>query len=340
MRCYFKLCLLSVILSLVNPMSVTADEIVLQNGDRITGKVIRLEGEKLFFETTYAGELTVKWGEVAGLKTDAPVLVVLSDETALKGTPEPAEGGKLSMKIGKIVETVSFDLAEVKAINPKEEPAVKMKGRINIGISAAKGNTETETQHLDGQFVARTAKNRYTVGGEYNRAENKGEKTADSALGYIKYDHFLSQKWFLYSNALFEKDKFKDLNLRATLGAGAGYQFFESDLTNLSLEAGLSYVSVDYEVGEDDDYPAGRWALDYDRYFFGTAFQFFHFHEGFVGLEDTSKFFVRTRTGLRVPLYRQFNATLQYNYDWDNSPAPGREKTDEMYLFTLGYHWE
>jgi putative salt-induced outer membrane protein YdiY len=272
------------------------------------------------------------------LKTDDPIKVELSDETDLEGVTETAEEGKMRLKTEKIVEPVSFDLAHVKSINKAPEPSVKLKGHANVGISTAKGNTDTGTQHFDGEFVARTAKNRYTLGAEYNRAEDQGEKTEKNALGFAKYDHFLTKKWYFYSNASFEKDEFKDINLRSAIGAGMGYQFLETALTNLSFEAGLSYVNEDFELGQDDDYPAGRWSLDFDRYFLNKVIQFFHFHEGFVGLEDTEDLFIRSRTGLRLPVYKNIKATTQFNFDWDNSPAPGRKRRDYMYLFTLGYH--
>ncbi|MFH1293721.1 MAG: DUF481 domain-containing protein [Pseudomonadota bacterium] len=334
--------ILMLILSATGMATTYADEIHLKNGDRMTGRVITMEDDKLVIKTSYAGEITVKWSEISTLKTDDAIQVILSDETSLKGATKPAENGKMKMKMGKIVETVSFDLAAVRSINPKPkalEPAVKIKGHINAGLTTAKGNSDMATHHLDGEFVARTKKNRYTIGAEFNRSEDKGDKTANNALGSVKYDHFLSKKWFLYSNASFEKDEFKDLNLRTALGVGAGYQFLETESTNLSLETGLAYVNTDYDQGTDSSYPAGRWSVNFDRYFFDKIVQFFHFHEGFVGFEDTNDIFIRSRTGLRLPIYKKFNVTAQYNLDWDKSPKPGREKTDEIYLLTLGYQW-
>jgi putative salt-induced outer membrane protein YdiY len=324
------------------PGVVMADELRLKNGDRLSGQVVRMEEEKLIFKTSYAGEISIKWNEVANLNTDKKIKIVLSDETILQGKTKPTEEGKMKLKMGKIVETVSFNLAEVKAINPQPqvtEPPVKLKGRINVGLTSTRGNTETENHHFDGEFVARTVKNRYTLGAELNKAEDDGEKTVDNIRGYAKYDHFLTEKWFLYSSASAEKDEFKDLNLRTDFGIGVGYQFFETPMMNLSLEAGLTYVNEDYEEGEDNDYPAGRWAVNFDRYFFEKAFQFFHFHEGFVGLEDTDDLFIRSRTGIKLPIYKKFKATAQYNYDWEKSPKRGRKKADEMYILTLGYEW-
>lgn len=37
-----------------------ADEVVLDNGDRITGKLVRLQEGKLIFKTDYAGEITIQ----------------------------------------------------------------------------------------------------------------------------------------------------------------------------------------------------------------------------------------------------------------------------------------
>ena len=326
--------------SCFSPVQVYADEIFLDNGDRITGKIITMEEGRLTIATSYAGDISVTWADIENVKTDDPVKVLLKDETFIQGIIKESTEGKIKLETVSIHETVSFDLADVKSINqaPADiEPTVKLKARFNLGSTSAKGNTETESQHFDGEFVARTEKNRYTVGAEINRAEDDGEPTVNNSIGYIKYDHFLTDKWFLYSNALFEKDRFKDLNLRTALGLGAGYQILESQSINLSGEAGLTYINKDFDNAPDEGYPAGRWAVNFDKYFFDKFIQFFHFNEGFFGVEDRDDILIRSRTGFRIPVYKAFNATFQINYDWDKRPSPGLKKTDMMYILSLGY---
>lgn len=336
-KIYLIACLMIIQLS---PINVNADEILFNNGDRITGQIITMEDGKLIISTSYAGEISVTWAEVAGIKSEDAIRILLSDETDIKGITKEAEKGKLGLKTDNIDETLSFDLAEVKSINPPAEPVVKLKGYLNIGLTSAKGNTDNESHHMDGEFVARTEKNRYTVGAEINRADDDGEQTANNSLGYLKYDHFLKDKFFLYSNAFFEKDKFKDLNLRTAIGLGSGYQVLEQALINLSVEGGLAYINEDLENDLDNDYQSARWALNFDKYFFDKVIQFFHFHEGFFGFEDEKDILIRSRTGIRVPVYKAFNATLQFNYDWDKMPSAGRKKADSMYIFTLGYQFD
>jgi len=232
-----------------------------------------------------------------------------------------------------------MDLSQAKFINPAPVPALTTKGQANLGITVAKGNSDTASQHLDLEFIARTVKNRYTLGFEFNRSEDDGVESKNNSLGYVKYDHFFSKKLYGYSNVLLEKDKFKDINLRTALGLGAGYQFMESEEANLSGEAGLSYINEDFIVVPDEGYPTGRWAINFDRYLIKKSLQFFHFHEGFVSLEDTEDIFIRSRTGIRMPVSKSIKATFQVNYDWDRRPSPGMEKTDIMYIMSLGYQF-
>jgi len=189
------------------------------------------------------------------------------------------------------------------------------------------------------EVVARIRDNRYTLGGRGARAKDSGEVTEANWFVYTKYDHFLTKKWYGYANANFENDRFKDIYLRSTLGVGTGYQFIESEKNNLSLEGGLTYVHTDFTNAPDDDYPAGRWAIKFDHLLFDTRVQFFHYDEAYVNLENAEDTFVRSQTGLRVPLTKDLNATAQYNFDWDNTPAPGAVRDDGTLLMTLGYRW-
>jgi hypothetical protein len=198
--------LFTVVLVFLTGGQAAADEVWLKNGDRLTGKVVSLEGGNLVFKTSYAGDLSIKWEEVANLKTDEPIKVVLSDETAAEGPVLPGEEGKITVKAEQVAQPITVNLASVKTINPK--PPTSMTLRINVGASMNRGNTDNSDFYGQGEFVARTVMNRFTVGGNYQRSEENDVKTADNALGYIKYDHFLSKKWYLYANATGQKDEF------------------------------------------------------------------------------------------------------------------------------------
>ena len=321
-----------------------ADEVVLVNGDRLTGKVVRKEGTELIFKTDYAGELKIAWSKVARLTSDAPMSLVLSDQSQTKTREISAAPSKLSPDASSARQDTSARVpaTRVASINATQGVGLfgaRWKGRLNVGAGAARGNTDTDNVHLDFEVIARRPEDRLTFSGLYDHAKDSGELTKRKSRLTGKYDRFFRPKWYGYGLVDAEKDRFSDINLRTTLGAGIGHQLIEDERTTLALEGGLNYVRTDYDVASDENYPAGRWALKYDQRLFATELQLFHSHELVVDLQDSNRTFVRSQTGLRMPLVQRLLATAQINVDYENAPAPGKSKTDRTYLLTVGYHW-
>ena len=73
-----------------------ADQIVLQNGDRLTGTIIKSDKKELVINTTYAGQVTVQWGAVQNLSSTAPLHLQLEDGRMLAGSVV-AEDGEVSL---------------------------------------------------------------------------------------------------------------------------------------------------------------------------------------------------------------------------------------------------
>jgi putative salt-induced outer membrane protein YdiY len=175
------------------------------------------------------------------------------------------------------------------------------------------------------------------MGGEYNRASEDNRKTVDNATGRLKHDYFLTRKIYWYLNGLLERDDIKDINLRTTAGPGLGYQFFEGEFMNLSVEAGPSYVYTNYNHGGSDDWWSGRWAVKFDRFFFEKLFQYYFTNEGYISATDASDVFMFTRTGLRFPVHGGFSLNVGWEWDWDNTPAEDTDKSDYRYILSIGY---
>ncbi|KKL84717.1 hypothetical protein LCGC14_1961930, partial [marine sediment metagenome] len=65
--------------------------------------------------------------------------------------------------------------------------------------------------------------------------------------------------------------------------------------------------------------------------------QVFHHNDGLVDTQDTNNWRIITRTGVRIPLVLSFFTSLQFNYNWTNSPADGKEEFDQGIIFKLGW---
>ncbi len=279
--------------------------------------------------------------EISALSSDAVVTIEFKDGGYATGRLSSPGNGRINLT-GKNDTRSEFRLASVKSIYPGDKlpvPAFKWKGRLNLGASQSSGNTDKWAVNADAEAKGRSEKDRIVLSAAYNRESSDGVDTADNARIAAEYNRFLSKKWFLGLQGSAEHDDFADLNLRTTIGAGAGYQIIETGQTDLSIEGGPTYVNEDLQAAPDRDFIAGRWAVNFEMYVFDKFAQLFHNHVGLVNMERTSDVLIKTKQGARIPFRNSFNVTAQVNWDHDTEPTPGTEKNDTRYILSVGYNW-
>jgi putative salt-induced outer membrane protein YdiY len=209
-----------------------------------------------------------------------------------------------------------------------------------LGAETKTGNTEADKLNLDSRIVIeQTALNRFTVAARLAREESENTLTKEQYHLGGKYDRFFTPRWYGFVGMGFEQDKFKDLGLRSTVGAGSGYQFFDSDELRVSLEGGLSYTDEDLISEDDNSYAGFNWGFVWEQALFDKRLNFFHRHRGNQGFDESDNLIVNASTGLRVPVMAGMSATAQYDIDWDRSPPDEADNTDQTYLLGVGYDW-
>ncbi|MES2553571.1 MAG: DUF481 domain-containing protein [Pseudomonadota bacterium] len=331
--------------------AAVADVIHLKNGDVISGTIVKKETTTIVFRTSYAGDLNIQWSEVESLQSEKPVHIVLSDGSNMRGPVKEYEPGVATIvlqenKKGEEEQLQEgekeFDLRQTRYINPTPDltgEGIRWTGNINAGGTLTKGNNDNKYMYFDGETIARTLKNRFTLGGAFRRTEDRDNTTQFNSRGYGKYDHFFTPKWYSYVNTTHEMDRFREIRLRSVIGVGTGYQIFETPNRNLALEGGFNYIREDFYVDTDDEYPGARWAVKYDQTLFSGKVKFFHENETLVGFQEENHFLFYSKTGLRFPLVFNMNASAQLNYNRDSSPSQNRKKEDAILMFTVGYGW-
>lgn len=315
-----------------------ADQIVLTNGDRLTGEVVSKAEDTLKFRTEYAGEINVRWKDVVSISTDAPVTVMSADGELRKGRLEKTLSGAITLVSEDRSRDVS--LADIEHINPPPHVAgtgVTYKGRVSLLASASRGNTEDGRLYGEGEFTARAKDYRYRIGGRGEQKEESGETTAQNYYLAGTYDGLIEDDRFWYVRSSLENDEFKDLRLRATLGAGLGWNLIDTSKTHLSVRGGLDYVVASRTTVPDENYPAFGWGINYSHWLLEDRIELFHDQVGLAGLTSSGDWSLRTKTGVRVPLGSGLSANAQINFDYEGDPGPNRDQTDTQVLVGFGY---
>ncbi|HEY3198415.1 MAG TPA: hypothetical protein VGJ57_10400, partial [Nitrospirales bacterium] len=110
--------ILIVLCVLAWPATASADEVMLKNGDRLTGDIIKMGDGSLVLKTPYAGEVKIDWKEVQGITSKAPVKIQTLDDSVLQGIVTSPAGDQIVITGEQFGPTRAIPLTNIKAINP------------------------------------------------------------------------------------------------------------------------------------------------------------------------------------------------------------------------------
>ncbi len=241
-----------------------ADQVVLKNGDTITGAIVKKDGAKLTIKSEFLGEVTMPWTAVKSLRSDADLTVVLPGGESVLGKVNTS-GDKLEVVTATATRSAPFsdvsalrNGAEQKAFDRLQHPGFLelWTGSYDMGLALARGNAHTET--LTNAFSATriTRKDKITVTfneiyatARVNTVSTTGvttsttNTTASAVRGAWTYSRDLTPRFFVSTLNDYEHDRFQNLNLRFV--AGGDYQH-ESFIANLSRNSGEANFGDDF----------------------------------------------------------------------------------------------
>jgi len=237
---------------LLLPSMLFADTITLDNGDVLTGTVVRASGGVLRFSTDYSKEISISMSKAVSLKTDTPAVVVTGDGITLKGIITTSEDGSVSIS-GVDIETHLSSISEIASINP---PPVRWSGVLTAGGSLSGGNTEGLNVSVGLDASRKSGGTTTALGLLYNYAEDENGVSARNAFGSLRYEAALSDRAYGLFTLEALSDEFRGLDLRAAAGPGLGYK--SAGENPYGCEFGVSYIHEDKSEGGSDGSAALR----------------------------------------------------------------------------------
>lgn len=309
-----------------------ADEIVLHNGDRLTGTLLSAEDGKLVLETAYAGKVSISMAAVASIETEAPHTLRFKGSEILKGRLR-TEDGTVQLLPSQEREMTSINWDRVRSINV---PDTQWSGSVFLGGTHQAGNSERMSVSAGAEATRRSREDRFNLSFLYNYAEEDGELTARDSYGAVKYDYFFTERFYGLLSMELLKDKFKDLNLRAVAGPGIGYQIWEDERKALGLEAGLAYFSEDRIDGEDDQWFTARLAAKF-RYQLTARLKFTESLILYPQLESFGEYTLRNEAALITSLGKSWALRLSNVWERDSDPAENVKQDDFKSSLSLQY---
>ncbi len=335
---------LAVVITLLTSAVSHADEILLNNGGKLVGKLISAQTGTIIFDVEFVGEVNVDTDGIKSIVTDTPVTVLRKNGDVLENKILFFKDDKmLLVSEDDSVAPVRYHLDNVEIINP--EPwqigdGYKWFGTISAAMLIERGNTNSDEFDINLRSIWRSLEDRYTFLGESERDKSNDELQKDNTKLTFKYDYFLDDVDDYVGGLIsVEDDTFADLKQRTIIGPYIGRQFYETDTLMLQGELGLVYVKEEFIEAPTNEYPGVSWAAYATSDYLGGNTTLYLDHDGLIDTTNKSDLILNTTLGIGAPLYGGLEGAAEIKFEYDGGAVDGVNKTDETYNLRLGYSW-
>ena len=323
---------------LLVPALLCADQVVLKNGDTITGSIIKKDGDKLTLKSEFLGEVTMPWSAITSVRSDMALTVQPSAGEAVQGKIT-SSGNNLEVDTSSGTQTVP--LANVTAVRNSEEQAAYEKllhpsllelwtGYFNVGLALARGNayTDTLTSAINASRVTRTSTINLHVDQIYGnaRVDNVTSSNANAIRGGWTLNENLTPKLFVNVMNNYEHDLFQALDLRFVVGSGLGWNAVKNDRMQLGAIAGADYNREDFKTLTRDFAEANFGdVFSYKLSGVTTINQSFTY---FANLSDTGQYRINFDLGSVTTLKKWLSLQFTGSDHFLSNPIAGHQRND------------
>ncbi len=324
-----------------------ADQIVMKNGDRVTGTILKKAGKDIVIKTDHFGLVTTAWDQVESVTTTKPVTVVLQDGKTVQGTLATTGGkidvgtGTAQVNVAPVDITTLRDEAEQKAYERLLHPGwgALWAGTGSLGFAGTSGNAKTLTFTTGVNAARITSTDKTSLYFNAIRASalvnGKSSDTAQAVRGGIGYDHNLSKRLFLNAFNDYEYDRFQNLDLRFVVGGGAGFHAWKNERSVLDLLAGADFNHSKFSTPLTRNSAEVYWGDEY-AYKLSGATSLVQSFRMFNDLTNTGSYRVNADIGANTKISKWLVWNVSLSDRYLNRPAPGRKTNDFLYTTGLG----
>ncbi len=331
-------------------LSAFADQIVMKDGDRITGKIVKKEGNVVTLESKNFGTVKLNWADIASVSGQDSLNIVLPGDQTVKGALKAEQGKVEVVGAGRVVEAAEVvalrNDAEQRAYERLRKPGLldlwTITGSLNFAGTQGNAETSTITTPLNFARVSRTSSTRAYFNSIRSRAtiNNRSEQTAEAVRGGWGYDRNLNPRLFANFFNDYEYDRFQALDLRVVLGSGLGYRVWTSDRGKLSLLGGAAWNRESFSPADRAAFTRNSteayWGDDF-AYKLNSRTNLTQGFRMFNNLSNGGEYRINFDVGASTALTKWLNWNIAVSSRYLSNPVPGRLNNDFLYSTGLGF---
>ena len=217
-----------------------------------------------------------------------------------------------------------------------DAPTPGWHGSFGVGLSMNSGNSDAKSYNVgfDLKYDPKT-KNVVKLGALFLRSESNGATTADKLVGTIRDEYSVSDRFFVYGEVGYLRDKVARLSYLISPIAGAGYKVVKTDTMTFDVFGGIGGAFEKLE-GHDSTSSGAFRAGEAFTWKISPTVTLGQNGSGLWKANDTGDAFLHFDVSLATSLSKLLELKLAYLVDHKTRPAfADLDKTDTAFLATV-----
>ncbi|MFK0572454.1 DUF481 domain-containing protein [Endozoicomonas sp.] len=318
---------------------VWADTIWMNNGDVLSGDIMKLDAGKLSLQTKYAGTIELDWRYVSALDSDKAFWVSLigEEKVSLRRFKGQETGVTVIDESGrKRSFSAVWPVASIHIEKPVLADTWELGGKLVAMLDSKSGNDDELLIGVEGKLNVDDQWNKNAFYWDIETEDDDGVKNSEWVIGY-SYSRYLDEHWFVQGAAEQKHDSEEDLQRRTSLGGTLGYRFWEAAGSALKTSGGISRLWEEYQANDSQQDYALTWAFNYRTRIINN-WEYFANSRTFFRLNQSTTL-VNINQGIKVGLTDHITWNLTHILDYDSDPVDKTKKTDSRVKMGVGYQW-
>ena len=332
---------LLIFLSCSLALPTLADTVWLNNGDRLSGDIILLDGGKLVLKTKYAGRVLIDWTDIDTLSSDQPLLVKRSGFAGQHSQRlQAAEPGQVRVLNGQSQTVALADIKQLVPPRPLIDDFV-WEGNLDAKLELERNQDDTDEFKLKGNSRISHGDWRHVVKGELEHETKNAQKVKQKWQFDYDLDRFITEQWFVRSSLHEQRNAFESIDQGSSYGIGPGYRFWDNELGRFELIAQYQRYQLHAESSASNPgntrFDAGSLEWDYKRLLAGTQIELYSTGQLALPLVDQVDYVFEGEAGLRYRVNEW--ARISLLYELNQTRGLRQTSADRQYMLGLGVGW-
>lgn len=282
----------------ISLQNLSADEVHLKNGDKISGEVIKEDEKVIEIETDAMGLISIKREFITRIVNDEEIEVV-----------------KTKQKKDKLWER-----------------------NISLGYNKSSGNTQSSQLSMSLYANRKMQANEFTLKGDSFYSSSNKKMDAQRYSGMVRYAFsFWEKKWYNFYKFEGDHNRFANINYRLIPSIGLGYWFSdERDLRFMTeIAVGLEHTAFRDSTKDSDELVLIPRAF-FEKELFGKS-RVKQDLSLYPSLSDAGEYRLHSETIFINPINEKLSLQFSLIDDYNSNPVKDTKNNDTRFISSLVY---